>query len=46
MPLQPINLIDELNLGGLPSRAPPVIPPINPPAPAAEQREKRPIEGP
>lgn len=50
MPLQPINLLDELNLGGRISRA---APPANPTIPSTstlppslQQRDKRPLKSP
>lgn len=56
MHVQPISLLDELNLAfppsrGGPSRAPPVAPPVNPPTTTAstslqQQRDKRPLESP
>jgi hypothetical protein len=50
MPLQPINLLDQLNLGGA-SRAPPTVrstqlPQSSSPSFADRQREKRPAESP
>jgi hypothetical protein len=49
MPLQPINLLDELNLGARPPRAPTTSASLNPTinaVPLFEPRDKRPIEGP